>query len=172
MNLRAWQKQFLEQTKSAFKHSAPAIYADSMLGARIASLRVTYASVVHLIGQIAFDCIASSYFLSSTESPVDIGLIGREFPDYLEQHNIMHHLPYISDLARFEWQRHIVFETTEKSQTHNAVIGHYDYPVDQIWACCQKDYTGNFELDLTRQKIDILMFRFQLHVIIQRIAKP
>lgn len=166
MNLRSWQENFLQRANERHEDSALMIYADSMLGARIASLRVTYEAVVNLIGQTAFDCIATSYFSYFTQSPVDIGLIGVAFPEYLNQHDIMSHLPYIADLARFEWQRHTVFESNSQSGDLN--MQQYVYPVDCIWACCQKDYKGDFDIDLTPQNITIVMYRVGLNIVVSR----
>lgn len=174
MDLRQWQENFLLQARPDNDNAAMHIYANSILGTKIASLATTYPAIVNLIGQQSFECIAGAYFSYFTESPVDIGLLGIAFPEYLDQHDIISYLPYIADLARFEWQWHNVFESKAGShelseKLDDAVIAEYDYPVDQIWECCQKTYSGDFDVDVSPQKITILMRRIGLSILIQRI---
>lgn len=164
MNLRSFQMEFFETLANTAENFAMQIYENSILGGKIASLRVTYAALVKLIGVVAFDCIAASYFAHHTESPIDIGQLGIAFPAYLKQHDIILQLPYISDLARLEWQRHQVFESPEPSgviseNTNGVFVEHYSYRVDLIWKCCQKNYDGDFNVDIAPHTMTILMYR-------------
>lgn len=170
MNLRDWQNNFLKEINRDLMQTSKSmqIYKASIINAKLASLRITYRAVNRLIGDEAFDCIAQSYLNWNTESPIDIGLLGQAFSDYLKQHDIISILPYIADLAKLEWRRYNVFEA--KENTKNSIsIESYEYAIDDIWACCQENYNGEFNVRVSPINTCIMIFRHGKQVRMRRV---
>ena len=165
MILRAWQTEFFENLALDEKNRSLQIYENSILGGKISSLRVTFSAVVVLIGKPAFDCIATSYLSQHPDSPVDIGCLGVGFAAYLQRHDIIAELPYIADLAKLEWHRHQVFESKEGA----FLVLEYEYAVDGIWICCQREYSGDFEVNVSKKPTKIRLIRRGLSVVMRTI---
>lgn len=178
MRLAQWQSDFIEQIKTPDTH-ADAIYADSILLGKLSSLKVTFQATVHLIGEQAFMCIATVYCNAILKTPADIGDLGEGFPGFLITHPISKELPYLPDLTLFEWRWHLAFNSDAPnldssnlydvlqlqgadsviSLRENIWLNQYDFAVDQLWRCCQIDYNGSFDVDLSPKKTTILLYR-------------
>jgi len=167
MSLQDWQKQFFTDIIGPDKQGKKQLgfrlqaYRDSILGSWLASLKTTYPALQRLIGEESFEIIIDDYLRKLTEHPADIGLLGKGLADYLQQHEIAKMLPYIVDLARYEWQWHLAFNAKEAEQ----FIATYQYQVDQIWVGCQPEYDGDFsDINANIRETTLLLRRYGLEV--------
>ena len=201
--LFTWQEQFFASISEVGNNQSHAqkIYAESILNAKLSSLKTTFPAIIQLISEAAFESIAGGYLHDMVKTPVDIGQLGQGFSEYLIQHDVTEHVPYIAELAKFEWQWHQAFNAPEPEKKipsssglnggsrslvgdppfepeddleifdiDHVFIETYQYPVDEIWACCQPEYVGDFDVDLSlSQCITMLLYRKGLCVKMQRI---
>lgn len=183
MHLKEWQAQFLSELQSPTSNSQH-VYQACLLETKLASLKKTYPASLKMIGDTAFESIAGTFINTLTLIPSDIGMLGKAFPDFIASHPISSSLPYLSALAQFEWHWHCAFNAPEpdfnqanlhltlQSKSDQAILKSkkqlwvhtYAFAVDELWACCQAEYAGDFQVNTTPQKTTILIFREQFHV--------
>lgn len=204
MSLRTWQedffKQIMPQTQQASTDEGVVAYQQSILTAQLASLSTTFPALKRLIGDECFEIIASEY-LSSMDPPIklengnlnaiayDIGELGRDFSTFIAQHDITQTLPYIAELALYEWQWHQTFnaphfqfappllENALQQEQSDAILSPhphihfhcYHYRVHELWQCCQPDYTGDFTVDTQATRLGLVLYRRDLQVEVMQV---
>ncbi len=81
------------------------------------ALGETFEAVWWVAGDNAFFQLAKDYILSHPSSVYNLSAYGDRFPDFLAQNNPFPDLPFLSELARFEW----LFKETFHVRQHEAV---------------------------------------------------
>lgn len=79
------------------------IYRNSCRGALAGSLRLTYPAVNRLVGNEFFDETARRFIAAYWPRSADLNEYGADFVDFLESFAPVRTLPYLADVARFEW---------------------------------------------------------------------
>ncbi len=196
MDLKAWQIQFFKQVmpnqQSETSEQGMSIYSQSILGNQLSSLKSTYPALLNLIGEESFELITTSYLQQQNNYAADIGELGLKLPEYLQTHAICDMLPYIAELADFEWAWSLAFnnESIQIDQGLNEQLTiqeariilratpllhlrAYDYEIDQIWQSCQQDFKGDFkQINTDESPTHLLIYREGLSIITRRIDKP
>lgn len=183
MHLKEWQTQFLIDIKKPCS-SGQEIYQSCLLEAKLGSLKKTFPATCTMISDDAFESIGQSFLESQEKIPYDIGKIGSSFPHYLSSHSIADHLPYLPSLSLFELHWHEAFNSPAPHidqlllqnklamQDDLAILSHckfmwlntYNYKVDELWQCCQPEYTGDFSIKTSAEKTTVLLYRENFQV--------
>ena len=178
MELKTWQQAFITQIESPTS-PAQKIYAQSILLGKTNSLQKTFPATLKMIGENLFNLLAKEYCETIACTPHDIGLLGENLPSFIEQNDIADIVPYLSQLALFEWHWQLMFNapplqpTLEKLQANLAkqsseivlkpndhcIFYQYQYAVDDLWCCCQPEYTGDFNVSAEPAVTTLLLFR-------------
>ena len=80
------------------------VHRNTMLGALSHALRQSFVSVDRLVGEAFFDRMAIEYARAAPPAAPQLDVYGAEFPDFIAGFPGTERLPYLEDLARFDWQ--------------------------------------------------------------------
>ena len=143
------------------------VYRNSMLGGRLAALKQVFPCVVKLVGDTCFQQLGEQFILQNPSVNIAVNAMGEEFVGFLGTLNLMEEVPYLVDMAHFEWLWHQVFHSVanseinyEKLSTTIAVEGEAIvlqkalgleclesvYHLDKLWEMCQPEYQDDFRL--------------------------
>ena len=167
MTLNDYQKTFLnaviDQTTPEWhiQHQDKAsleqrldVYRDSILGNHLKALRKLFTACECLVGEDFFLQLCEQYLESMPFHTERLDDVGEGFSAFLTAHASHEQVPYLSDMARLEWAWHEVLrdETQERFITS-------DYPLFEIWKCCQPDYQGDFVLPENSAPEKLMLFQ-------------
>jgi hypothetical protein len=79
------------------------IYRNTFVATVAAALRLTYPAVDRIVGRDFFDAAAEVFIHAGPPASAYLNDYGGNFADFLAQFEPAHALPYLSDVARFEW---------------------------------------------------------------------
>jgi hypothetical protein len=80
------------------------VHRNTVLGAISNALRHSYAAVERLVGADFFDRLAVEYARAAPPRAPQLDEYGGDFPDFIGAFPGTETLPYLAELARFEWQ--------------------------------------------------------------------
>ena len=80
------------------------VHRNTVLGALSNALRASFKSVEHLVGEAFFDRMAIAYARAKPPQAPQLDDYGADFPAYIAAFPATEALPYLSELASFEWQ--------------------------------------------------------------------
>ena len=104
-----YQSQFLQQILSGLSESDPPamqIYHANYIENGIRALSISFPSLVSLLGEQAFRAVSTNYLQQQAKSQFDWGEYGANFASFIATQERLEHLPYISEVAAFDWVRH------------------------------------------------------------------
>ena len=117
------------------------------------ALSISFPVVYQLLGEELFSMLSQQFLQCSIPETGDWAEWGRDFPDWLKNHDIIHDLPYISDCAKLDWLHHqceraenpeLLPDSFQDLASPDAALGHlicnstatvvsFDFPVVDIW---------------------------------------
>jgi len=117
MNLNKLQQQFSEallyqnslitaeiQEKVAFTSSdLLQVYRNSFVMGVTEALSITYQHILSLVGEDFFNAVARQFILQQPPQENNIITYGNGFSEYLQTLEQLVNIPYIAEMARFEW---------------------------------------------------------------------
>jgi len=117
MNLNKLQQQFCEalryqnslitteiQEKEAFTSSELLqIYRNSFVMGVTDALSITYQHTLSLVGDAFFNAVARQFIVQQPPQENNIITYGNGFSEYLHSLEQLENIPYIAEMARFEW---------------------------------------------------------------------
>ncbi len=166
------QDLFLEHVQVNPKLSASqsfAIYQGSINAMLTRALKETYPVCHKLVGEDFFNGMAH-YFIQQTPcQQASLFQYGREFAEFIAHFEPAAKLVYLADVAQFEWvwqQAYYASDTIE----FNALLS-FNYPIYRIWQVNQTNYDGEQQVELTRQKEYLRIYRKQMQVLVQRLSR-
>ena len=80
------------------------VHRNTVLGALSQALRLSFGSVDKLVGEPFFDRMAVEYARAAPPRAPQLGEYGGDFPAFIEDFPGTTSLPYLAELARFDWQ--------------------------------------------------------------------
>ncbi len=86
------------------------IYRDSIQGARLKSLEKVFPCCLALVGHDYFQQLALHYIATTPAMQPDINQAHQGFAAFIEQYAPAHSLPYLAEMAGFEYQWQQVFD--------------------------------------------------------------
>ena len=172
MQLHHLQAEFAEAIKSRNKQQQGitnahniAIYHTNMMATFTAVLKSTYPLLVKLLGEAYFHGIAKRY-LSQYPASSDLDQYGEYFSDFIDTIDTLRDLPYLNEVARFEWLCHTRYYAADPSP----VVMRCQYPIFKIIDLCEGTLDGN--IDLAEGGVDIVITRHQLEIKLRRGTIP
>ncbi|WP_022942071.1 DNA-binding domain-containing protein [Psychromonas hadalis] len=129
MKLRQLQKQFSEsllyqhenileqikERKSINSEQRLQVYRNSFIMGVTEALATTYQHTVALVGEDFFNAVSRQFILNQPPIENNIIVYGDGFSDYLDRLPQLKKMPYISEMARFEW----LLEQTSNIEVEN-----------------------------------------------------
>lgn len=91
------------------------VYHESYLARLTEALRETFEAVHWVLGEKLFTEVSHAYIATEPSVSYNLSDYGKNFPEFLQFQHAMMGIPFITDLARFEWQ----FKTIFHAQTPN-----------------------------------------------------
>jgi hypothetical protein len=154
--------------------SALLIYRENSAATRQNALRETYPAVLSLVGAEYFDAAARRYALRYPATSADLNFFGEHFADLLATlPDLAQRLPYIEDVARFEWVYNEVYYAEAGSDQTPVRIFASPFPVDEIYRLCLDPDAEHLDLDASGSSgseiVRLILFRNEDRVVFRRV---
>ncbi len=82
-----------------------AIYRNTVQGSLTEALAVTFPVIHRIVGNEFFAGFARRFIAAHPPQRPQLSTYGAAFPDFIESADVGKQLPYLADVARFEWAR-------------------------------------------------------------------
>lgn len=169
-----------------------AIYRNNVFSNYRKALSAVYPVVKRLVGEQFFLQTADSYISAYPSLSGDLNQYGSNFSRFLAAFEPVKQLPYLPDVARFEWLMELVFHASghapmELAKLANVSEEQYgglrfslhpaselfqsNYPVAKIWQVNQADWQGDSAVDLQQGGCELLVFRQNFSIIVKPLSK-
>jgi hypothetical protein len=169
-----------------------AIYRNNIFSNYRKALSAVYPVVERLVGEQFFLHTADSYIRAYPSLSGDLNEYGANFPHFLEAFEPVKQLPYLPDVARFEWLMELVFHAADHAPMALAKLANIsqdqygglrfavhpasqlfqsNYPVAKIWQVNQADWQGDCEVNLQLGGCDLLVFRNNFSIVVKPLTK-
>lgn len=107
--LLAADREAQELPESLFAGAHPGavglrVHRNTVLGALSNALRSSFKAVEHLVGETFFDRMAVAYVRARPPEAPQLDAYGTDFPSFIDGYPATEALPYLGELAHFEWQ--------------------------------------------------------------------
>lgn len=173
MQLKQWQDRFWHDLiGSDDSGSGLAIYQNNYYSQRVESLQKTFPACVVLIGEEAFNLRARQYVHQTPSVSFNIANCGEGFVDFLGADSTL----YLAELACYEWAWHKVFHGVNHASislngfveiapndtltlTPDSQLLATTCDVATVWACCQPEYHGDFNVKQNGEYFFVLQQR-------------
>jgi hypothetical protein len=91
------------------------VYHNNFVENGIRALSITFPTITSLMGESDFRGLARSFLLSNIKTQFDWADYGAQLADYIMSHPNFAELPYLSEVAEFDWLIHQVQRSNDKS---------------------------------------------------------
>ena len=205
MPLRSFQQGFIQSIRTqnaaplmAFSPSCRltvddglSIYAANMSDGLVGILQETFSSVYKLVGDDFFRMMGKSFVESHIPTSSNMNDYGGEFPKFIETYAPASSLPYLSDVARFDWQWNDSYFAADDADLDLSLFSALtpedyqrmglvfkasvsfmasDFPVDHIWEFCESNGQSG-TLDIHSSNVFLMIWRVSNEVNILRLTK-
>ncbi|OIQ70344.1 hypothetical protein GALL_480450 [mine drainage metagenome] len=162
-------------------------YRRSVLANLSSAVQATYPVVRAIVGHDFLVAATLCYAHERPSTSGDLNAFGHDFGDFLAHYGPAMSLPYLSDMARLEWQVlqvHGAEEAREQDLSRltstpperwgelrfrldpaHACLAS-DWPIARIWEVNQPDYIGDFQVDFDRAQT-VLIQRRQAGIVVE-----
>lgn len=144
------------------------------------ALASTYPAVEKLVGPGFFEGLAQEYTRRFPSHSGDVGQHAQHFAEFLSRHPIAKQLPYLTDVARLEWDIESCFNEAQCAplslqrlaavQPEQCALLRFmlapscrllssRYPIDRIWRLCQSTTDTDERVDLDSGGVSLLVYR-------------
>lgn len=159
------------------------IYRNTMISSLTQTLSETYKMIVKLVGEDFFRQLAREYIHHYPSSSGNLHDYGEYFSDFLQELPVVKNLPYLEEVAKFEWTCHLLHFASDASQLdikslesfspeqfqelkfvlHPAsCVMQFNYPILRILDLCKGEIDE--EINLDEGGVDLLLIRRELEV--------
>jgi hypothetical protein len=135
------------------------VYNEAYFARIIQALQEDFASLDHCCGSDRFAQLLRDYLVAHPSTHFSLRYAGRHLAGYLSDHPILEEWPFLSELARFEWELLEAFDApdsvllTEEDLTHrppetwgtlplrfiqSTQLCHFQWPVDTMRDCLRE----------------------------------
>ncbi|WP_372881074.1 DNA-binding domain-containing protein [Psychromonas sp.] len=107
------------------------VYRNNFVMGITEALSSTYQHTLALVGEEFFNAVARQFILSNPPQENNLMSYGNGFSEHLDGLEQLTNLPYVAEMARFEW---LLEQTTNKKLQHSALDLHQlqSIPSDQL----------------------------------------
>lgn len=167
------------------------VYHHNVTGNLTDALGGTFSATRKLAGDEFFRAMAKAFIPRHLPCSGDMNRYGGDFPAFIGQYGPAQSLPYLADVARFEWQWNASFLAADDAALapgtltrlspvdypglrlflrNSARLLASDYPVDRIWRFCEGEGQGQ-PPDIEEGCVFLLLWRPELEVNILRLTR-
>lgn len=160
-------------------------YRNNVFASLTSILKSIYTTTCNLVDERFFNYVASEYIKINPSKSGNLEDYGRNFPNFLKNLKEAKHLEYLPDLAKFEWLKHVCYQSrninhvskisflktlykdfkTLYIDTHPSLfLLRSKWPVYQIWEMGQESYNGNYQIDNNSDYSNIIIVRPKLEI--------
>jgi len=158
------------------------IYRGSVQGILTQALGDMYPVCKALVGEKFFTQMASVYINKCPPTSAYLADFGSEFTDFLQHYEPVNSVPYLPDIALFEFYRHLGWHTSNQSTSDftqmalmdddeqsriifrlakTASLLHSNYAVDSIWEAHQDGSEQALESLVVDDRVRLIIWRQQ-----------
>ena len=117
------------------------VYRNSFIMGTIEALSITYQHTHSLVGEEFFNAVSRQFILENPPIENNIMIYGEALPNFLETLSQLSSMPYISEMARFEWFL---------EQTSNTPVQDDTLDLDQLSKVPEEDL-GKLQFKIPKQ---------------------
>jgi hypothetical protein len=169
-----------------------AIYRNNVFSNYQKTLSAVYPVLERLVGEQFFRQTADAYISAYPSLSGDLNEYGANFSQFLAAFEPVKQLPYLPDMARFEWLMELVFHAADHAPMAMAKLANVsedqygglrftlhpasqlfqsNYPIAKIWQVNQPDWQGDCAVDLQLGGCELLVFRQHFSIVIKPLTK-
>ena len=181
--------QHLQQLPALTGEQQLSIYQSSIMNTLTDALQMIYPVCRQLTGEDFFRTLCRHYIHATPSRSADIANYGEQLSEFIQQYPAAQSIPYLSEMAAFEWLYHRAFYAHDGAAFDFSIFQQYTeqqlmygkfylpcslqtlncyYPVDSIWEMHKINTIEN--LTISRSNFYIIILRHQYDVIFERIA--
>jgi len=151
---------------------ALSVHRDTALGGLVNALSLSFPTVLALVGEDFFDQAALAYVEQSPPSSAWLTGYGAGFADFLATYEFAEDLPYLADVARFDFAVEQVGLAAEGEDGRALDLGEailtldaslelveLDYPADAIRDAIREDEERLAQIDMRRRRRTLALWR-------------
>jgi len=165
------------------------IYKNNMIASLQQTLQETYKMIVQLVGEDFFRLAAREYIHRYPSLSGNLHDYGEYFSDFLEEFFPVRNLPYLPEVAKFEWTAHLLhyangggeldpksMESLSPDQFHElhfnlhpaSALIQFQYPILRIIDLCKGEMDE--EINLDEGGVNLLIIRRELEIMLVPLA--
>ena len=145
------------------------IYRNNFIATHLKALQVIYPVIQKIIGEECFENLAEIYIQEDVAESYKLQDYGKNFSEFLKNFAPLQSLPYLSDMAFFEWAIHEIYYEKESIPPETRFIDSV-YPVLSMWELSQEEASTK-KLDLSIGGERVLIFRKDREIIFKKVDK-
>ena len=166
------------------------IYRNNIFIRLTNTLRNVYPTVQRLTGEEFFTALAQQYIKKYPSISSNLFNFGAKFQEYMANFPPLATLPYLSEVAMFEWARHEVLNEQNMGifdwqalqavpvEKYEALKFHlnpasrllnFHFPILQIWKICQEPDIGE-NINITAANEQVLVIRCRRNVCFEKLS--
>lgn len=151
---------------------ALSVHRDTALGGLVNALNLSFPTVLALVGKDFFDQAARAFIERSPPSSAWLTGYGEGFADFLAAYEFARELPYLADVARFDFAVERVAHAAEGEDGRTLDLGEamltldaslrlvdLDYPADAIRDALGEDEERLAQIDMRRRRRTLALWR-------------
>jgi len=161
--------EFQQNFMGAILDGTHKIYHNNFIATHHKALQVIYPIIQKIIGEECFENLAEVYIPEYVSESYKLQDYGKNFSEFLKNFVPLQSLPYLSDMARFEWAIHEIYYEKESMPPETRFI-ESAYPVLSIWELCREEESTK-KLDIAIGGERVLILRKAREIIFKKLDK-
>lgn len=145
------------------------IYHNNFIATHTKALQAIYPTIQKLIGEDCFENLSERYISLYLSHSYKLQDYGQYFSEFLKNFDPLQSLPYLPDMARFEWGIHEMYYEKESIPAQTRCVSSV-YPILSIWELC-RDEKSDKKLDLSIGGESVLISRKAHNIIFKKLNK-
>jgi len=167
------------------------VYRNNIIGHLVDALSDTFSATRKLVGDDFFRSMVKQFIPGNMPTEADINRYGAYLPSFIRQYAPAQSLPYLADMAYFEWLWNESFLAEDDAALAPEEIAmlspqqypsmhfrlrtstrlmHAGYPVDKLWHFCEANGQGDAP-DINMGDVFLLLMRPELELITLRLTR-
>lgn len=168
------------------------VYSNNHFSSLHEVLKSAYPVVLQLVGEEFFREMARKYIEEYPSQSSDISLYGEKLSHFLAEFIPARSLPYLPDMAKFEWALHEVFYEEKSSaldlQRFRDLKAHqyneiklkmnpasrllaFKHPILKIWQFCQNENNQEQPINLSEEYDKVLVIRREWEITFEKLTE-
>lgn len=152
------------------------IYRNNVNLTLMDALAETYRAIYHLVGEEYFQLLAMGYIERTPANSANLNDYGASFDAFIAEHPVAKQLPYLVDMARYEWAWQRSFYAADAQPACSEMLQTLDdesvitlhpsvqcvqltYPAEAIWRYCMLQQGEGDAPDMSSRTYAVCLYR-------------